>query len=710
MRLYSKINYMFNFWITALTLFANLLLGFIVYKRNSKSITHKVFLFLTLDISLWAILNYLSLIAVDPSIIILWIRAVMFSVAIMFPTIYVLSRVFPYKEAKISILEISAIIISTIFTSVISVTPLVFDHVQLLPTGPTPVPGAAIPLFGLHVVTYLLLTVITLFIKHKKAENVYKPQIKLMLIGLGLTFLLSFLTTFIFVVILHNSNFVIFGPVYTLFLIGCIAYAIARHKFLDITSLVARAVSFTALLTIVVVLEVVIFWIGTNILPLNIDRTLIALVGSIIIIMSFSSIRSVITGLTDRLFFQGRYDQEDLLKALTSIMVSEMNVKFLELKLTKMLCQEMKVSYISFLLVTDFVAKKTPILDEVTNPSLKYASLEKMLHTVKKTMIFEDLTDEADKEVFRKLEISVILPLIVGDEDIGLLVLGPKLSGDIYENRDIELLEIFAPQAAIALKNADSYRQIQEFNQTLELKVIDRTHELQESQAKELKLKDEFVFIATHDLSTPVTAISGFTSMINDRKEPMSNELKSDLSAITEASNRLKTLVNDLLQVARSDSGTIKVDLVSVDAATILNAAVRQVGPFAAEKHVTLTVKLDSKNTIQADPKKLAEVFENLLSNGVKYNREGGSLTISSRESGGKIIFEFKDTGLGIPDSEQSKVFSKFFRSETPEVRQRPGTGLGLFVVRMLVEKMGGKITFESIKDVGTTFYLEFNS
>ncbi len=701
---------MFNFWITALTLFANLLLGFIVYKRNSKSITHKVFGFLTLDISLWAILNYLSLVAVDPSIIILWIRAVMVSVAIMFPAIYVLARVFPYKEAKLSSLEIVSIVISTIFTSVLSVTPLVFDHVQLLPSGTTPVPGVAIPLFGLHVIIYLLLTVITLFIKRSKAEKVYKPQIKLMLIGLGLTFILSFLTTFIFVVILHNSNFVIFGPAYTLFLIGCIAYAIARHKFLDITSLVARAISYTFVLATVVLLEVGILWLGTRLLPTTIDRTIIAFAGSILIVMSFTTLSIFITKLTDKIFFQGRYDEEDLLKSLTSVMVSEMNVKFLELKLTKMLCQEMKVSYSSFLLVTDFIAKKVPTLDEANLPNIKYAILEKMLHSVKNTMIFEELTDELDKEVFRKLEISVILPLKVGDEDIGLFILGPKLSGDIYVDRDIRFLEIFAPQAAIALKNADSYRQIQEFSQTLELKVIDRTHELEEAQKEQLKLKDEFVFIATHDLATPVTAISGFSALIKARKDNLPEAVVKDLSAIDEAANRLKVLVNDLLQVARSDSGTIKVNLVKVDAKETLESAVREITPLAKEKGVTIKLVLSSINSIQADPVKLAEIFENLLSNGVKYNKPGGSLTITSTIRNGQVFFEFKDTGVGIDESEQSKVFTKFFRSETPEVRQRPGTGLGLFVVRMLAEKMGGTISFESIKDVGSTFTLQFNS
>ena len=182
------------------------------------------------------------------------------------------------------------------------------------------------------------------------------------------------------------------------------------------------------------------------------------------------------------------------------------------------------------------------------------------------------------------------------------------------------------------------------------------------------------------------------------------------MSAIDEAANRLKVLVNDLLQVARSDSGTIKVNLVKVDAKDILDSAVRQIAPLAKDKNVTVNLNLGSLTTIQADPVKLAEIFENLLSNGVKYNKPGGSLTITSTAKNGQAFFEFKDTGVGIDESEQAKVFTKFFRSETPEVRQRPGTGLGLFVVRMLVEKMGGTISFESVKDVGSTFTLQFNS
>lgn len=681
-----------------------------IYKNNPRSATNKSFVFSAISIIFWAIVMYLSVNTQGAEGTLFFIRLSMLAGTIMAQSFLILAVVFPQTVSTIPKYWLILYLLLGLITCVISMSPYMFIDLVVDGTNIEPRAGWGIVSFMLTSIGSNIATFIVMIVKFLKSKGRAKSQLRFIVTGTLLMFALLIITNFLAVIILKTSSFIFLGPLFTLTFLISVAYAILKHKLLDIRSVIARAVSFTVLLSLVVVLEVVIFWIGTSILPLNIDRTLIALVGSIIIIMSYSSIRSVITDLTERIFFHGRYDEEDLLKALTSVMASEMNVKFLEHKLTKLLCQEMKVSYVSFLLVTDFVAKKTPILNETNNPSLKYASLEMMLHTVKKTMIFEELTDEADKEVFRKLEISVILPLIVGDEDVGLLILGSKLSGDIYASRDIEVLEIFAPQAAIALKNADSYRQIQEFNQTLEIKVIDRTHELEVAQQEQLKLKDEFVFIATHDLATPVTAISGFSALIKARQENLPNEIKSDLDAIDEASNRLKTLVNDLLQVARSDSGTIKVNLVKVDAQEILESAVRQIAPLAKDKKVTVSTALGTHNTISADPIKLAEVFENLLSNAVKYNKEGGSVTITSSVLHNQVTFQFKDTGVGIDEAEQSKVFTKFFRSETPEVRQRPGTGLGLFVVRMLVEKMGGKISFESIKDVGSTFTLQFES
>lgn len=480
-----------------------------------------------------------------------------------------------------------------------------------------------------------------------------------------------------------------------------------RRKIVDFFHTLARIIAYLFIIAVIVIAELVIFYLGSLYLP-GVSIYVIAAIITLVIIFGYGYFKSPIDSFTKVTFLRGSYDDEELLKNLHSVTNSEMNIKLLEKKIADLIIHNLNAVTADFVLVSDFVSRPISSLDPSASNTSKYAPLEKMLHHVDRILVYEELTDPVHQEIFKSLAVSIVVPLKVADEDIGLLVLGPKNHHKIYTSKDLQFLNRFSPIVALALKNADSYRKIQEFSRTLEAKVIERTHQLEESQAAQLKLKDEFVFIATHDLATPVTAISGFAQLINMRKEPLSPELRNDLQAINEATNRLKVLVNDLLQVARSESGTVKIDLVEVDVAKLIESSVRQASLVAKEKNVTVTTSLGPVNTIKADPKKLAEVIENIISNGVKYNRVGGSLTITSAPKDDGVVFEFRDTGLGIPSSEQSKVFTKFFRSEKPEAHQHPGTGLGLFVARMLTEKMGGKISFQSKEDVGTTFTLFF--
>lgn len=321
----------------------------------------------------------------------------------------------------------------------------------------------------------------------------------------------------------------------------------------------------------------------------------------------------------------------------------------------------------------------------------------------------KDLKESVEKDFFIAKNLSLIVTLGPKEERIGYLLLGKKNNNLTYSHHDIALLTDLAPQMTIALKNAESRREIQEFNFTLAGKVAERTRQLEEAQAKELRLKDEFVFIATHDLATPVTAISGFTALINARNEPVSDTLKQNLHAITEASDRLKVLVNDLLEVARSDAGTIKVKVVKTDLTPLIKSALVLATPQATAKQVELKTELSDNCFVQGDASKLSEIIENLLSNGIKYNKPGGSVTVTTTINDTTCELIVKDTGLGIPTTEHTKVFTKFFRSDDPVVRTLPGTGLGLFVVRMLTEKMGGTISFSSTRGIGTTFTLRFS-
>ena len=246
----------------------------------------------------------------------------------------------------------------------------------------------------------------------------------------------------------------------------------------------------------------------------------------------------------------------------------------------------------------------------------------------------------------------------------------------------------------------------------LEKLVEDRTRQLKESQERELqktkellKLKDEFVFIAAHDLRTPVTAILGYISLLEDQYNQMNNETKYDFDNIKEAAQRLNQLINDLLQIARAESGMIKAELKSVDIVLLFEKSVKEIEPEINSKNISIYVELDTNNTfVNADEMLLSEVIENLLSNAIKYNKSKGMIIIQSFKERDSLVITIADTGLGIPIDAQKQIFSKFFRVQSDATANISGTGLGLFIVKMLIEKMNGTISFSSEEGKGTTF------
>lgn len=691
---------MLNLVVTIITVFANLFLAIIVLRQSSKKATHVIFGVLTIIISLWAIFNYFSLSTSNPYIALIWIRVVMATVAVMLTTIYLLASSFPYPMLRISKWKLGFVIVETVVIFFIANTPLVFSSVAVNGETVSPIPGKGIIFFGLHALVYIALSVYTLIVKRRKEQTIYKNQVNLMLIGFILTFVTSFFTTFIFVAVLKNSNFVVFGPLYSLFLVGCTGYAIVRHRLLDINSLIARAATYTFLLILLVGLEMFLAFAITEILPGSLSVFSIVLISSILIVASYDWMREQVAVVTEKYLYQENYNSEEVLSKLTRIMASEINLDELSKKLCAILAKRMKLTRVAFVLKGE-EGTESQFWKELSTKTQN-----------KNELIFDELEEGETKKFMRENNLSFVIKLSVKDSRIGYLIAGPKASGDVYFDKDIELLRLFAPNAAVALNNAKNYREISRFSRTLEKKVEERTRELEVIQREKLKkasellkLKDEFVFIATHDLASPITAISGYADLIRTSKERMSKNLRENMDEIVAGASRLKDLVDDLLQVARNESGTIKVSLSEVDLAEVVEAVASQVAPRAKSKDVYIDLKLDAKHRmVMADRDKLMEVFENLFTNAIKYNKEGGKVTVRSRVEGGSMLIEVADTGYGIPKGEQDKVFSKFFRSESQKIRTESGTGLGLFVVRMLVTKMGGKISFVSEENKGTCF------
>lgn len=220
------------------------------------------------------------------------------------------------------------------------------------------------------------------------------------------------------------------------------------------------------------------------------------------------------------------------------------------------------------------------------------------------------------------------------------------------------------------------------------------------------ELRNEFVFIAAHELRTPVTAIKGYLSMIfEDTAANLTDSVKQSLQTVARANERLVRLVNDILEIARSEAGRLKIEVFAVDIRESIRAILEELMPLAADKK--LTVNYDPSADLPlalADAARIKEIIMNFVSNAIKYNREAGSITITHEVTDDKIITHVADTGYGLTSEDQKHMFEKFFRSEAEEFKKIQGTGLGLFITKELVEKMGGEVWVSSKKGQGSTF------
>ncbi|MDQ3099446.1 MAG: ATP-binding protein [bacterium] len=220
-----------------------------------------------------------------------------------------------------------------------------------------------------------------------------------------------------------------------------------------------------------------------------------------------------------------------------------------------------------------------------------------------------------------------------------------------------------------------------------------------------VKLKDEFVSVASHELRTPMTAIKGLISMIFEGDFGAVNEnLKEPLNNIYNSTERLIHLVNDLLNVARIEAGRLKITLSEFNIKDVINETVRSLQPIANEKGITLGVQSNSVEIVQADMDKTKQILNNLIGNSLKFI-DNGNITVATKTDGEQIQIFITDTGIGISKENQKLLFGKFTQISSQQEGRPTGTGLGLHISQKLAQKMGGYLWIEQSEvGRGTTF------
>lgn len=247
-------------------------------------------------------------------------------------------------------------------------------------------------------------------------------------------------------------------------------------------------------------------------------------------------------------------------------------------------------------------------------------------------------------------------------------------------------------------------QRIQELNQELEARVLERTGELERANAA----KSDFLSRMSHELRTPLNAILGFSQLLQLPTEPPMSESHSEYAfEIRRAGEHLLSLVNEVLDLARIDSGQLVVNLESVALDTIIAQCTEQMGPEAKRRRIVITRPKGVCGPVLADPMRLRQVLINLLSNAVKYNREGGLIELGCANTSGEMVrVSVRDTGRGLSDEQQQRLFRPFERLESA-YEGIDGTGIGLALAKQLVEGMQGHIGVDSQPGAGSTFWFE---
>ncbi len=235
---------------------------------------------------------------------------------------------------------------------------------------------------------------------------------------------------------------------------------------------------------------------------------------------------------------------------------------------------------------------------------------------------------------------------------------------------------------------------------------LNMMEDLQEAneELKELdKAKSNFLNVISHELKTPLTAISAHLDVLDILKSNLGKQEIKSLEAIKRNEGQLKMLIGNILEVARMESNKFELNLGKMNLKSLINEIVKNLNVLAKQKGIEIKTEIGELPAITADRNRVKEIITNLISNAIKFT-EKGSIILKAKKQGRFVLVSVTDTGIGIPKEDINKLFQKFYQVDSSIGRRYGGTGLGLSITKQLVEAHGGKIWVKSTLGKGSTF------
>jgi signal transduction histidine kinase len=285
----------------------------------------------------------------------------------------------------------------------------------------------------------------------------------------------------------------------------------------------------------------------------------------------------------------------------------------------------------------------------------------------------------------------LVVPLVGPDKVLGALVVRRKRPGE-FPKQTTDLLETFATQSGLAIQNAHLFREIADKGSQLE---VASQH------------KSQFLANMSHELRTPLNAILGYTELvIDDIYGEVPAKMRGVLERVQSNGRHLLGLINDVLDLSKIEAGQLALTLADYSISDVVQTVVSAVEPLASGKHLALKSELaPNLPRVHGDERRIAQVLLNLVGNAIKFT-DSGEVALQASEANGSVTVAVRDTGPGISESDQGRIFEEFQQADTSITRTKGGTGLGLAISKRIVEMHGGQIRVESAVGKGSTFFI----
>lgn len=701
----------------------NLSLGLFILLRNTKLLSNISFFLVAINVSAWAVANFLTEAAPTLAANSLFNRLAYLFGLLSLAFVVVFSYNFP-RRSKVSRTVSSIFILFVCLMSVLSLTPLVAGQVSRGEEGLQFSQGSLAPLYLATLLVFLLISAAKFLQSRKKSNAQTRRQITLVLTGFLASGILGVATNLVLPSIFENFETAKLGPFLSVILVGTTTYAIVKHGLFNIKLVIARSIAYLAFIsTFVGIYSLAVFgianrfiagdsFIATEVVPISVALFLVA---------TAPYLKRFFDRVTNTLFYRDAYDPQTFLDELNKTIVGNIEIGILLRHTAKVIEENIKAECHIYIRKTETTDAR---IMGTSNLRLKPHDIEvireELLTINRKTVVTDELEDHylILKETLDDNEIAVISSLVTSYaanlEATAYLMLGPKKSGNTYSRQDIRIISIIADELLIATQNARRFEEIQSFNITLQNRINDATAKIKRSNEKLKELdetKDEFISMASHQLRTPLTSVKGYLSMVLDGDAGKVPENQRQLlNQAFVSSQRMVYLIADLLNMSRLKTGKFIIDSSPTNLSDMVEGELAQLNEVAKSRKLTLNFeKPDNFPELMLDETKTRQVVMNFVDNAIYYTPGGGKIKIELTTDRSSVYFMVKDNGLGVPKDEQAHMFTKFYRAKNAQKARPDGTGLGLYMAKKVITDQGGTILFESVENKGSTFGFKFD-